>query len=148
MGKAVSPEVEGLRDSFWATQLPQTVGSLGAFIAAGGVGRALTQGAIERVGGAVAEDATKELVTGGLTEATAKKAAQEYAERVPNGALFARTAPPRGCTARYCVASGKLTTRMGTDSTTSDIFSFLADPFFFFEKRVEMDQYEEPFQLG
>jgi hypothetical protein len=83
VGEAISPEpVEALKDSFWATKIPSTVGSIGAFVAGGGLGKALVQGSVRAAISAAAKDAFAEAVASGANGTVAKGAAQFAADQV------------------------------------------------------------------
>lgn len=81
LGRRLSPEpVEALKDSFWATKIPSTAGSLAAFIAAGGFGRALAEGSVKAVISAVEKDAALELMERGIERSIAENAAKTFAD--------------------------------------------------------------------
>lgn len=71
--EAISPApVPELAESFWATKLPSTLGSILGFIAGAGLEKAIVKGSLDAVVKAMADDALKEAIARGLP-----KAAQE-----------------------------------------------------------------------
>lgn len=85
---AVTPdEVDGLRDSFWATKIPSSIGSGVSFIAGGGIGRAVigrgvTKLALEMTGKTLGEEAAGKLAAKLAAESGLKDAAAEaFTER-------------------------------------------------------------------
>jgi hypothetical protein len=91
VGGKLSPDpVDALKDSFWASKLPSTIGSMGAFMAGGGLGKALVEGSTKAVVEAVAKDATKELLGAVAKDALTKEvedAAKESALNFANEAV-------------------------------------------------------------
>jgi TPR repeat protein len=79
-GEKVPPDpVQALKDSFWASKLPDTLESIATFLAGGGLGKALADGSTEAVVEAVAKDAVNELLAQGATKEVAEKMASEFA---------------------------------------------------------------------
>lgn len=79
-GEKIAPRNnDELANSFWATKVPSTLGSIAAFIAGGGLGKAIAQGSVRAVIDAVATDAAKELVASGMEKTVAEGAAKQFA---------------------------------------------------------------------